>query len=187
MNYNILKEEIVYQGFFTIKKAQIQHDKFNAGNSIHCSREVLDKGDCVAVLLYEKDTKHLIFTNQFRYPTIRNGNGWLEEITAGAIDIGESPEMAVIREVKEETGYNVQHPEHISTFYATPGTSSERTLLYYAEVSSHDKIFNGGGLPEEEEDIQLCKYPITKIEKLLASSHDSKSIIALQWFQLHKL
>ncbi|WP_051477542.1 NUDIX domain-containing protein [Aquimarina pacifica] len=187
MNYSILEEEIVYKGFFTIKKAKISHDSFGEDTTVICSREVLDKGDCVAILLYEKDTERLIFINQFRYPTRRNGNGWLEEIPAGAVDDGEEPKMSVAREVREETGYIISDPEHIITFYATPGSSSERTILYFSEVSSHDKIFDGGGLSQEGEDIQLCKYPISKIDTLLQSSNDAKSIIALQWFKLNKM
>ncbi|WP_103866567.1 MULTISPECIES: NUDIX domain-containing protein [Aquimarina] len=188
MKYKILSESIVYNGFLKIKKAMLAHDCFDKEESIICSREMVDQGDSVAVLLFEKDTDHLLLINQFRYPTINKTNGWLIEIVAGGLEKNENPEMSAIREVKEETGYKIDVLEHITTFYASPGVSSERMHLYYGEVSKKDKIYAGGGLLNENEDIQLCKYAVSTIEDLLQKQHinDAKTIIALQWFLLNK-
>ncbi|TPN88993.1 NUDIX domain-containing protein [Aquimarina algicola] len=189
MKYKIDKENLVYEGFLKIKKATITHDRFHNENTISYSREMLDKGDCVAVLLFEKDTQNVLLINQFRYPTTqRDNDGWLVELPAGGIEKDEDPVTCAIREVEEETGYRASQLQLISKFYATPGVSSERMYLYYAEVTSNDKIAEGGGVKEENEDIQLCKYPISEIDSLLNNSkiNDAKTIIALQWFLLHK-
>ncbi|GGX03384.1 NUDIX domain-containing protein [Aquimarina muelleri] len=189
MKYNVLNEKLVYNGFLKIKKATIIHDSFYKETSITCSREMLDRGDSVAVLLHEKDTNQLIFINQFRYPTIKKGTGWLKEIPAGELEFDEDPVECAIREVKEETGYKVNCLDHVSTFYATPGGSSERMYLYFGEVVEKDKEFIGGGVQEENEDILLCKFDASKIDTLLKSGiiNDAKSIIALQWFIINKL
>ncbi|TSE11467.1 MULTISPECIES: NUDIX domain-containing protein [Aquimarina] len=188
MEYKILSEDLVYDGFLKIRKASVIHDRFNQNTPINYVREMMDKGDCVAVLLYEKDTDKVLFINQFRYPTIKNDNGWLLEIPAGGIEENEDAKDCAIREVEEETGYKVHKLEHISTFYATPGVSSERMYLYYGEVFERDQISKGGGVEEEDEDIQLCKISISEIKTLLESKiiNDAKSIIALQWFMIHK-
>ena len=39
------------------------------------------------------------------------------------------------REIEEELGYRADRSSHIATFYVSPGGSSERIWLYYAEVS----------------------------------------------------
>ncbi|MBG6129694.1 ADP-ribose pyrophosphatase [Aquimarina sp. EL_43] len=186
MNYKILDEDLVYDGFLKIKKAVVTHDRFHKSTPVTYSREMVDRGDSVAILLYEKDTNHLILINQFRYPTTKNDNGWLIEIPAGGLEENEDPVACAIRETEEETGYQVNDLRHITTFYATPGGSSERMYLYYAEVSEKDKIYIGGGLKEEEEDIELCKYHISEIDDLLISGkvNDAKTIIALQWFKI---
>lgn len=61
--------------------------------------------------------------------------------------------------------------------------------LYFGEIFEKDKVFNGGGLPEEHEGILLCKFDVSKIDTLLNSGviKDAKSIIAIQWFKMNKL
>jgi ADP-ribose pyrophosphatase len=56
----------------------------------------------------------------------------------------DTPESAARREVEEETGCKLLKLEHISTFYVSPGGSSERILLYYVEVDETSKIEAGG-------------------------------------------
>lgn len=189
MKYKILNEDVVYDGFLKIKKAVVIHDRFHKDTPVTYSREIVDCGDSVAVLLYEKDTNHLILVNQFRYSTTKNGSGWLLEIPAGGLEENEDPVACAVREVEEETGYQVLELEHITTFYATPGDSSERMYLYYGEVSEKDKIYAGGGLNEEDEDIQLSKHHISEIDDLLESGKicDAKTIIAFQWFKITHL
>ncbi|AXT59746.1 NUDIX hydrolase [Aquimarina sp. AD10] len=189
MEYEVLNEELLHDGFLKIRKAIISHDRFSNDKPLECERELVDKGDFAAVLIYERDTDQLLFIKQFRYPTVKYGDGWILEIPAGGIEEGEDPVECAIREVEEETGYKISSDlKHITTCYSTPGGSTERMLLYYAEVSENDQVTKGGGLQDEGEDIQLCKYPTSEIDRLLCTEIvDSKTIIALQWFKLNNL
>ncbi len=96
----------------------------------------------------------------------------------------ENPQDCVIREVMEELGYKIVDPKLISTFYTSPGASTERVFLFYTEVSKQDKTEKGGG--NENEDIQLVKIPISEIEEKIGELKDAKSILAVQWFLLKK-
>ncbi|HAV54924.1 MAG TPA: ADP-ribose pyrophosphatase, partial [Aequorivita sp.] len=117
-------------------KASVTYDTFS-GNRIKTKRLAFERGDSVAVLLFEKETGTILFTNQFRYPTCKNNDGWLLEIPAGSLEEDEIPQECIRREVLEELGYRLTSPILINTFYTSPGASTERIFLYYAEVSEN--------------------------------------------------
>lgn len=188
MKYEILKEEVVFDNFFQIKKAKIKHDTFKS-EPIEVDRLCFERGDSVAIVLYEKDTDSLLFTNQFRYPTTKKDDGWILELTAGSVENqDDDPAQRVIKEVEEEIGYKVNDVELISTFFVSPGGTSERILLYYSEVNSTEKVFSGGGMKYEKEDIELVKLTTEEVAEMYHSQKftDAKTIIGLQWFLMNK-
>ena len=115
MNYQLLHERLVYDQVFQIKKAKIKHDLFDSG-SMEVERYCFERGDSVAIVLYEKDTNSMLFTNQFRYPTIKETTGWILELTAGSVKADEDPVYRVKKEVEEEICYQVTDIEFISSF-----------------------------------------------------------------------
>jgi len=184
MKYAIKSEKVVFDDFFKIYEAEIIHDKFKGG-TLAKNRKMFWRKDSAAILIFEKDTEKLLITNQFRYPTV-NENGWIMELTAGGIEKKETPEDAIKREVKEEIGYVIKDIEFISSFYVSPGGTSERIFLFYSEVNSSDKLFEGGGAKFEKEDIDLVKLEPTDAFKKLSNNEirDAKTVIALQWFKI---
>lgn len=187
MKYKIQDETVVFDDYFKIKEASILHDTFKGGQ-IQVKRKSFERGDSVAVLMYEKDTDSLLFTKQFRYPTVNNGDGWILEIPAGSMEEGDLPSERAQKEVSEELGYQLHELKLISTFFTSPGGSSERIFLFYAEVTSEDKTTMGGGLVSEKEDIALVKMALSEILKRGISQcfTDAKSLVAVQWFFLNK-
>jgi len=71
------------------------------------------------------------------------------------------------------------------TFYASPGTSTERVFMYYAEVAGDHKVADGGGLDTEHEYIEVVEMPIDEALDALDRGlmADAKTIIALQWYK----
>lgn len=185
MQFKIIKEEIVFDDFFKIKKAKINQELFDE-KFIEVDRLCFERGDSAAIIIYEKDTDTILFTNQFRYPTI-NENGWILEIPAGSIKRGEDPNKRVKLEVEEEIGYKVKNIMFINSFYVSPGGTSERIFLYYSEVESKNKVLEGGGLKYEKEDIRLEKIHVKEIKEKLKKNYfrDAKTLIGLQWFLLN--
>lgn len=166
-------------------KAEVIYDTFKGGQ-VTTNRLAFERGDSVAIILIEKDTKSVLLTNQFRYPTCKNDNGWLLEIPAGSMEESETAETCITREVMEELGYKIDKPAMIHSFYTSPGASTEQIFLFYAEVSQQDKIEKGGGKEDENEDIQLIKIPIAEIQNKIIKLKDAKTILALQWYLLNK-
>lgn len=188
MKYKLLKSRIVFDRHFRIHEVEVQYDRFNNAETITSSRLIFDRGDSTAVLLYETDTNKLLLTRQFRVPATFHGDDWLLEIVAGRLEEGEDPEMCIRREVEEEIGYKIDVLQPISTFYTSPGGSTERMLLFYAETTSSAKIYKGGGAAEENEDILLEKYSPEEIDELISNKvRDGKSLVALLWFKVNRL
>ena len=175
----------IFDDFFKVDEALVRYEKFDGQMSESVRRLNFERGDAVAVLIFNRETRRMILVNQFRYPTYEKGDGWIVEVVAGILGKGEAPEEAVRREVLEETGYRVGEVISIFTFYPSPGGSSERIFLYYAEVENSDRVSGGGGLSSEHEDIEVMDYSLSEIRGALENKKiiDAKTIIALMWFE----
>ena len=146
-----------------------------------------DRGDSVGAIIYNTTNQSLVFVKQFRYPiyTKDKDNAWSLEIVAGVIEDEDSSEAAMIKEIKEETGYQTHDLKTLFSFYPTPGGSNEKVFLFFARVNQKDRIYKGGGLAEEGENIELVEIPIKGAFEMLKSGEisDAKTIIALQWLK----
>ncbi len=107
------------------------------------------------------------------------------EVVAGILEPNETPEDALRRELLEEIGYRAGGLTHIATFYVSPGGTSERIMLYYAEVCNTDRIAAGGGLVSEGEDIQLIEVALPELWRALDAGEimDAKTIIGVMWLR----
>ena len=184
----IESREVVFDDFFKIEKARLRFERFDGAMSPTVTRLCFERGDAVAVLVYNRDMEKLLLIEQFRYPTVGHGEGWVTETVAGMVDKGETPEETLYRELEEEAGFRIKESEHIHTFYVSPGGTSERIFLYYAEVSETDRTGPGGGLATEAEDIRALAYTPSEAFALLdrGEIHDAKTLIALMWLRARK-
>jgi ADP-ribose pyrophosphatase len=105
MEVEVIAKRRVFDAFFKIDELKLQYQKFDGDMSSPVSRFVFERGDSVAAVLFNTDTRRLIFASQFRAPSYEKGAGWITEIIAGMIDPGEEPDDALRREVFEESGY----------------------------------------------------------------------------------
>lgn len=176
----------IFDDFFRIDEAHLRYEKFDGRMSPVVRRLNFERGDSVAALIFNTSTRRIILANQFKYPAFEKGPGWITETMAGTVGEGESPESAVRREMLEETGYSPRSLEHVSTFYVSPGGTSERIILYYAEVDDDCKVGAGGGEAGEDEDIINVEMTLGEAMTQVESGDiaDAKTIIGILW--LHK-
>ena len=181
----IIKKTRVYDDFFKIDEAMLSHERFDGQMTPVMRRLNFERGDSAAALIWNKENKTVILIDQFRFPTYEKGPGWLTEVVAGVIAKHEEPEKTIHREILEETGYDAKKIDYLNTFYVSPGGSSERIFLYYAEVTPNDKVSLGGGVVSEHEDIRVGEYPWPEVQRMLDAGEiiDAKTIIALMWFK----
>jgi nudix-type nucleoside diphosphatase (YffH/AdpP family) len=172
----------VFDGFFQLDEVTLSHRLFDGGMSAEKKILIFERGDAVAALIYNKTDHRVVLVEQFKAPTLEkgSGNGWITEVMAGMIKPGETPEQALARETLEETGYRITDWELITTFFSSPGGSSERIFLYHVVVEAADKVAQGGGNTREGEDIRVVTMsPDVLFEKLSkAQLEDPKLIIA---------
>ena len=183
---SIKKTRYILEDVFKVEEAHLRHEKFNGKMSDLVRRISLERGDSVAVIIFNLDTKKIILVSQFRYPSYKSGHGWLIEAIAGIVDPNETPEESARREVKEETGLNISKLEKISSFYPSPGGSSERIHLFYSEVSGERaKYKESGGLISEGEDIKAMELSLEEALSEIKSGEimDAKTIIGIYWLE----
>jgi len=185
MNVQVHEKKRVFDQFFKVDQVRLQYERFDGDMTPVVTRLCFERGDSVAAVIFDADSNEVLLVNQFKYPAFEKGPGWITELIAGMIDNGETPEAAMRRELFEETGFRAQRLEHISTFYVSPGGSSERIILFFAEVRDADHVNSGGGLRSEGEDIKLIRIPLRDVEHQLSNNQiaDAKTIIGLMWLQ----
>jgi ADP-ribose pyrophosphatase len=155
MHYRIKERKPLHEGFFRLDAYRVEHDRFDGGK-LEIVREHLERGDAVAVLLYDRPRDLVLLIEQFRIgPAVRNDDAWLLEIVAGMVDEGEDLEACARRECIEEAGYDPGKLKPLGSYYVSPGGSSERIHLFLGEVDSEHQEHDGGGLEHEHEDIRV--------------------------------
>lgn len=187
MKVELIEQRTVYGGFVRLQEARLRHERFDGTMSDELTRLNVDRSDSAAAIALDAATATVILTEQFRYPAHMRDDGWMLELPAGSVDTDEHPAEAMKRELTEELGYRVNELRHISTFYATPGASSERIWLYLVQVRESDRVADGGGLAEDGEDIRSVRLPVADIAGAIAQGRvkDAKTLVGLLWLAAH--
>jgi ADP-ribose pyrophosphatase len=155
-----------HSGYHTLDELII---KKKSGEKV--SREFLTNKNGVCALVYDIIKKKYIFVSQWR-PCSED---YMIEIVAGSIELGETPEQAIKKEVLEEIGYECDSIKFLSKCYMSPGVISEFVSIFYIEVSNQITI--GGGLESESEEIDIIY--LTKDELLNYEFLDAKTQLSI--------
>jgi GDP-mannose pyrophosphatase NudK len=183
----VLREEVLDESHWTYKR--VVYDIEIGGRIQQLSREILDRGDAAAVLLYNARLGCIILTRQFRLPAFLNGGQTsLLEACAGGIEDGD-PTASAIRETREETGFEIAAPRLAFEAYMSPGSLTEKIYFFVAPYEAEDRLHPGGGLEHEGESIETIEMPFSEALDLLAAGKilDAKTILLLQYAQIHGL
>lgn len=184
----IESRETAYQGFFKMDRLRIKHKCF-ANDDKQVTRELFVRGDACAAILYDPIHSLIALIEQFRVGAIQQEEGpWCLEVVAGMIEMGETPEQVIRRELKEEANIAPKTLDYIGNYLSSPGGTDERLHLFCAncDLRHAEGVF---GLDSEGEDIRVRVFDA---DKLLASLYtdgligvqvynNAATLICLQW------
>ena len=138
--FKILDKKNIHDGFFKMNEVTLKYKKYDGNWSNEIKRELFGGAQVSAVLPYDPVNKKIVLIQQFRPGTISKDNQhYLDEIVAGIIDPGESPEDTAKRECLEETGCKVNNLTSIQGYFPAPGSSQSFYNLFLGEVIAPDK------------------------------------------------
>src|SRR5206468_4739991 len=95
----------------------------------------------------------------------------------GKLDGAEALETAK-RELREEIGKSAASWQFLTSFYASPGFTDEEIHAYLATDLSDDPLE-----AEENERIEISSEPLERLDDVIKSCRDSKSLLTLLWFR----
>jgi nudix-type nucleoside diphosphatase (YffH/AdpP family) len=190
MNQKIrnISKEILSDNWYTLRK--ITFDYLRSDGSWQTQqREAYDRGNGAVILLYNKESKKVILTRQFRMPTYLNGNesGMMIEACAGLLD-NDNPEDCIRKETEEETGYVINDVKKIFELYMSPGSVTEILYFFVAEYTKNQLLSDGGG-EDETEDIEVLELDFQEALKMVKTGKikDAKTVILLQYAAMEGL
>jgi nudix-type nucleoside diphosphatase (YffH/AdpP family) len=177
----ITKTELLSDNWYLLNKVTYNFTPENGEPEIQ-RREVYDRGNGAAILLYNKEKQTVILTRQFRLPTFLNGNesGMMVEVCAGLLD-EKNPEDCIKRETEEETGYRIHEVKKVFEAYMSPGAVTEILYFFTAEYQPEMKVSEGGGLATEHEYIEVMELPFAQAMTMVYNGEikDAKTIMLL--------
>jgi nudix-type nucleoside diphosphatase (YffH/AdpP family) len=184
----VIEEKLLSDDWSILKKTTLEYQR-DDGSWQTLTRETYDRGNGATILLYNRQKRTVVLTQQFRYTAFVNHHQkLLIEACAGLLD-ERDPAEAIRHETEEETGYHISEPKQILELFMSPGSVTERLYFFVAEYDSDTQMTEGGGLHEEGEDIGVLEIGIDEAMQMIDRGEivDGKTIILLQYAKLHQL
>jgi nudix-type nucleoside diphosphatase (YffH/AdpP family) len=185
---NIIESQVLSRDWYLLKKISFDYLR-NNGEWQRQTREVYDRGNGAAILLFNREKRTVVLTRQFRLPVFVNGHdGLLIEVAAGLLE-GADPEERIRAEAEEETGYRVHHVQKVFESYMSPGSVTEKLHFFIAEYDTSSKVSDGGGLEEETEELEVLEWAFEEALEAFYRGEicDAKTIMLLQYAAIKDL
>ncbi len=162
----LLDSKTAYQGFV----ANVAVKRYRRAGGSEVERQVIEHPGSVAILAHDDDVVHLV-----RQPREAVEDDALLEIPAGTLDVeGESELECARRELAEEVGLAAEDWSLLKAVYPSPGFVSERATIFEATGLSP-----APSTPDEDEEIEVVRWPLTDLDGAIAAVQDATTLVAL--------
>ena len=147
----ILKKQLLHKGvFLSMYQLNIQ-----LGDDT-IQREIIERRDGVSIVPVDEQHNVLLIKEYSA-----GSNSYIYTLPGGQIDANETPEVAALRELREETGYSAMNVVKLRYAYAHPTISTRKSYTFLA----YDLIPNP--LKAENEYIQVYTLPLEDAIQLM--------------------
>lgn len=184
----LVRHEVAFQGYFRVGRYFFRHSLHKGGMSGIISREVFERGQAGAVLMYDPQRDEVVLIRQFRAGAYVAGHHpWTWEAVAGIIEDKETAEQMIRREAVEEAGLELGELLPIQSVMLTPGACSESCQVFLGRVDA-SKAGGVFGLADEHEDILVKVIPFAEAYAMVERNEvdNAVGVIALLWLALHR-
>lgn len=186
---SIIAREVLARGFGVLERFTVRRQR-SSGETQTLVRDVLDSGDGVTILPYDRERGTIILIRQFRLVAfLKDGGESIIETCAGKLE-GADPLTRVIAETEEETGITLAGPpQKLFEAYMSPGSFAERITFFVAPYKPADRTSKGGGLENEGEDIEVIETTLDAALAMIATGEikDAKTVTLLYYAKLSGL
>jgi len=164
MKWKVLESEYLHkEDWLTIRKDKCQLPNGNIIPAFY----VNEYPDWVNAFALTSDGK-VLMVKQYRH-----GINSIEiELPGGVADKGETPEQAIAREIKEETGYEFQKLEFLAKVSANPSTTNNFTHFFLATEGkkvAEQKL-------DSSEEIEVLYLSIEEVKQLVSENKMMQSL-----------
>lgn len=158
------------------KIVNLKVDTVEVAGRGYAQRELISHRGGVCCVAVTKENK-ILLVKQFRKAVEKE----LIELPAGTLELGETVEESIIREVQEETGYRITNVEPVVRFYPSPGYTNEIGNLFFA-----DAVEKGERDLDADEDIEVLELSLDDILKKIEQEEimDAKTILGVTIYKL---
>ena len=181
----VLSVEVLSDDWAVLKKTTFDYHRRDGAWETQV-RQTYDRGNGAGILPYDPDRGTVLLVRQFRYPAFVNDHPEpLIEVCAGKLDAYD-PETCIRHETEEELGYRMGPVEPVFNAFMSPGSVTERLVLYVARYNPNDRVSAGGGREDEGEDIEVIETTLDEALAMIARGDiiDAKTIMLLQHAKL---
>jgi ADP-ribose pyrophosphatase len=170
MSFERIGGEVVWKG----KIGSVRVDEFRHDDGEVVKREVIEHPGAVVMLPFDGERIWLV-----RQPREVVGEQGLLELPAGKLDTEDEDILGTAkRELREEIGKSAGTWQRLTSFYASPGFTTEEIHAFLATDLEDDPAES-----DELERIEIISEPVARLDDVIRSCRDSKSLIALLWFR----
>jgi len=177
---NLEEKTLQSEEIFSGKVISLHLQDVELPNGKQAKREIIKHPGAVAILAITQDDK-VVMVEQYRKALERT----IVEIPAGKLEKGEEPAVCARRELEEETGYECEHLELLTSFYTSPGFADEIIHVFLAKGLM--KKENAACL-DEDEFVNLEELTLEEAKQYVKDQkiYDAKTIFAVQYLQLQE-
>jgi ADP-ribose pyrophosphatase len=161
-----ISSETVFRG----RVIKVAMKRFQGSDGEEYERDVIEHPGAVGMVAHDEEFVYLV-----AQPREAIGAERSLEIPAGTLDPEDGSELECAkRELAEEVGLAAEHWAQLHVIEMTPGYSDERLTLFEATGLSP-----AAAEPDEDERIEIVRWPLAELDRAVAEVSDAKTLIAL--------